>query len=95
MHFVLAFIQETRLVEIQKQPKKIAPKNWAYLMKYHTFMDAKKKFQNFSVLAFWKNGLQSTQLVYVIEPLGINLFQKYLELCYNTNSNHAKLCKKY
>ena len=24
-------------VEIQKVPKKIAPKNWVYLMKHHTF----------------------------------------------------------
>ena len=32
---------ESRLVEIQKVPKKIAPKIWVYQMLHHTFLAAK------------------------------------------------------
>ena len=48
----------TRLVEIQKVPKKIAPKNSAYLMKQHTIVGCKnidlKNFQSwpFGEMAF-------------------------------------------
>ena len=31
----------TRLYEMQKVPKKIAPKNWAYRMKHHTCLVTK------------------------------------------------------
>ena len=29
---------QSRLYEMQKVPKKIAPKNWAYLMKHNTWL---------------------------------------------------------
>ena len=49
---------ESQLDEIQKVPKKIAPKIWAYRQKY--------SFQRFSIIAVYENGPQSTQLVYPI-----------------------------
>ena len=33
----IRMIKESRFVEIQKVPKKIVPKNWAFLMKHRTY----------------------------------------------------------
>ena len=49
----------TRLYEMQKVPKKIAPKNWAYLTKQDTCLVSKIWFKTFFYrgVAFLDNGL--------------------------------------